>query len=141
MSGVYLVEGQDVLPWTGLVQQLMDTSEWPQPLLYDYRYVVEKVFRGEWQLWLLHDEGQAPKLMMLTWGRQLPFGKMCFIELVCGEGLMDLIGCGGVFDNWLRFQNIDLVQSSTRPEIARMLAKVGWQTGNTAVFRWRETVQ
>lgn len=141
MKQVYLVEGSEIGAFAGIVQELMGAAKFPAPLLYDFRYVIEKVFRGEWQLWVMFESGEVPELMMVTWAAQMPFGKLCFIELVCGEGLAELLSLNQVFDNWLKFQNIDLVQSTTRPEIARMLTKAGWQTGNQLVYRWRERVQ
>jgi len=141
MRDLTLVEGPAVRHWMGAVQILMEKANWPVPLLYDYRYVCEKVFRGEWQLWLLLSSLGFPDLMMVTWAEQFPAGKMGFIELMCGEGAFDLFAKSGVFDNWLKFQGIDLVQTCTRPEIAAFMQRAGWKSETQLMYRWTEKLQ
>lgn len=141
MKGFALVEGPNVGNWAPHIKLLMEKAEWPTPILYDWRYVCERIFKGEWQLWLLLSELGFPDLMMVTFVNQLPFGKLCFIELMCGEGVFDLFTKNGVFDNWLKFQGIDLVQSVTRPEIVNFLQRAGWKSGTQMMYRWTERVQ
>lgn len=141
MSGVTMLQGAEAFPFSKIVEKLMSAAKWPQPLLYDHRYVMEKVLRREWQLWLLLEDDEPPPLMMVTWVAQLPAGKMCFVELVCGEGLIRLLEKGAVFDNWCKFEQIDLIQATTRKEIAHFMAHAGWSVGNTSIYRWTERVQ
>lgn len=141
MKVVCLLGMQEVLTYRLHVERLMDAAKFPGPLLYDWRYVIEKAMRGEWQIWFMFEEGDDPTLMMITWVQQFPGGKQCFIELLCGEGLMNFLQYGGVFDNWLKLEGIDLVRGSTRPSIAKFLSRHGWQTGSTAIFKRTERMQ
>lgn len=140
MTNASLIQGPEVLNCMGTVKRLMEDAEFPTPLLYDYRFVVERVKDRAWQLWLLFEDAEEPSLMMVTWLSQFPAGKLCFIEMVCGEGLVKLLEKGSVFDNWCKMEGVDLMRSTTRPSIAKFCEKLGWRQGTTSIFKWVERI-
>lgn len=136
VSGLWLSDpGNACLQWGPVVKALMEGQKWPQPLLYDAQFAMERVYLGQWQLWLGFATGEEPSIMMLTWVHLYPAGKLCFIELVCGEGLVNLAENMSAFDNWCRQESISVVQASAHPVLAKFAGRNGWRAGNVSVYR------
>lgn len=141
-SGLFLVNaGNDCLQFWPTVQAFMEEGrKYPQPIMYGAAFAMDRIYKGEWQLWLLHENDEI-KLMMITYVVPEPAGKTLFIELVIGEGIFDLIGKNKAFEAWAKSENIALIQTSTPRPLAKFSKRYGWKEGNVTVYKWLEVRQ
>lgn len=141
MKGLMLVgRGNESLAYGPTVQRMLQERPYPQPMLYDVPFIMERVYHGDWQLWFLVEDDQ-PQMMILTYVNAYPAGKQCYIEMVVGEGLLDLTKLGAVFDAWCKEEGIVLTTATPLEAIARIAMKQGWQSGHRLIYKWMETQQ
>lgn len=134
-----IIEPEQAEQFAPHVQRLMEGRQFPEPIPYDWRFVVEKAKANRWQIWFLFEDGEPPEMMMVTFVSTLPVGRICNLELVTGEGFLQLAAKSPVFEAWCRAQNIFRLTANTPAPLAKYARRWGWKSGNTSVYKDLET--
>jgi hypothetical protein len=141
MSHLTLIgAGTEVFGYQAIIEALMEGKEYPQPMLYNARFVMDRVAAGEWQLWFAFEVGEDPHLMMLTQVNTFPGGKVLDVELVVGRGVFDIFARLPNFEDWCRFEKISIIRSTPRPEVAELLSRHGWTKSCVQIYKELERV-
>lgn len=111
------------------IMELLDKSQLHGPILLSWDDFYKEFVAETMQLWLgKHEDDSAPCCFMVTEIREYPLGRICVILLVGGRHLWPIARAFFPrFLDYCKVNEVDFIEATTRPSIARIIKRLGFQ--------------
>lgn len=124
------------------VQELLKGKRFPGPFFYSFQHMMARLADDRMQLWFaFKKEGEPPHLMAVTELAEYDAGKVLRFCLVAGSDIRSGLAHLGKIEQWGVFQGAFCSEITTRPKLARVLARYGYRVPLTTIYKPLGTIQ